>query len=450
MLFLFVQNNIDSDPKKNKLRGEAKMIMDPLFLSKIKMIFVLFMEVAEFVLFLLFAYGFAIALFGFIRRKEPDSAAFPLKHSFAIIVAAHNEEKVIANIVKNLSMLDYPKELYDIFVIADNCTDDTAKIAKHYGAAAFERFDTFKRGKGYALEWMFDKIFKMDKKYDAIAIFDADNLVASNFLKEMNKHLCLGHKVVQAYLDSKNPFDSFISGSYSLTYWIFNRIYQLPRYYLGLCCGLGGTGFMVSTDILKEYGWGTTSLTEDLEFTLKLALSGNRVYWCHDVHVYDEKPITLAQSWKQRKRWMQGHCDCACRYFSKLIKTAFKNKSMLAFDAALYSIQPFIVVQGFFASIYGIIRWAAPMNIETLFSKETVLSVLIFVFSSYITFIFVIIEKKFTWKSLANFILFPLYNLTWVPIIIQGYFYRKNKTWSHTQHSRAMDINEIQTFERVS
>lgn len=426
------------------------MIIDLLFLNKIRVLFILIMEVAQFILLILFVYGFAIALFGFFRRKEPDSADFAPKHSFAIIVAAHNEEKVIANIVKNLSKLDYPKELYDIYVIADNCTDNTAKIAKLHGAAAFERYDKVKRGKGYALEWMFEKIFNMDKKYDAIAIFDADNLVSSNFLKEMNKHLALGHKVVQAYLDSKNPFDSFISGSYSLTYWIFNRIYQLPRYYLGLCCGLGGTGFMVSTDILKQYGWGTTSLTEDLEFTLKLALSGNRVYWCHGVHVYDEKPITLAQSWKQRKRWMQGHCDCACRYFGKLIKTAFKNRSMLAFDAALYSIQPFIVVQGFITGLYNFIRWAAPMSLDMMFTKETMLSVIIFVLSSYITFIFVIIEKKFTWKSLANFIFFPLYNLTWIPIIIQGYVCRNDKTWAHTQHSRAMDINEIQTLERVS
>src|SRR5690606_24301726 len=158
--------------------------------------------------------------------------------------------------IDSLLRQNYPRELYDIFVIADNCTDRTAEISEAHGALVYKRFNKNERGKGYALEWMFNQIYEMGKKYDAICVFDADNLVSSNFLSEMNTQLLKGYKVVQGYIDSKNPFDSLITCSYSIAFWLSNRIYQLPRYYLGLSCGLCGTGFCIDIDVLKQIGWG--------------------------------------------------------------------------------------------------------------------------------------------------------------------------------------------------
>ena len=143
--------------------------------------------------FVLSMYYLIISLFGIIRRKHKEKVV-PQK-SFALIVAAHNEESVIKEVVNSLYNLDYPKDLYDVFVIADNCTDNTADVAEKAGANVYRRYDRNKRGKGFALEWMFNKIFKMDKKYDAVAIFDADNLVAKDFLNEMNRELLKGYKV---------------------------------------------------------------------------------------------------------------------------------------------------------------------------------------------------------------------------------------------------------------
>src|SRR5690242_5118804 len=117
-------------------------------------------------------YYLVLSLFGIIRIK--DKKVVKPEKSFALIVAAHNEESVIQDIVESLKRLDYPKELFDIFVIADNCTDKTAQKAKEKGAIVYQRADRLKKGKGFALEWMFDKIFKMPKKYDAVVIFDAD------------------------------------------------------------------------------------------------------------------------------------------------------------------------------------------------------------------------------------------------------------------------------------
>ncbi len=149
-------------------------------------------------------YYFILSMFGLYRKKE-TKVLVPEK-TFAIVVAAHNEEKVIEPLIDNLFQIDYPRELYDVFVVADNCTDKTALIARNAGASVHQRFNSIKRGKGFALEWMFHRLFKMERQYDAIVIFDADNLVKDNFLFEMNSKLCQGEKIVQCYLDSKSLY----------------------------------------------------------------------------------------------------------------------------------------------------------------------------------------------------------------------------------------------------
>lgn len=107
------------------------------------------------------------------------------------------------------------------------------------------------------------------------------------------------------YLDSKNPNDTWISGVFSISFWVVNHVWHLAKY-IGLSSCLGSTGMCISTDILRRHGWGATCLTEDMEFTMKALL---KVYLLlgHDAIVYDEKPLTFMQSWNQRKRWAQGH-----------------------------------------------------------------------------------------------------------------------------------------------
>lgn len=403
----------------------------------------------------IFIYYFVVSMFGWFKRKGIPADTFSMDKKFALIVAAHNEEAVIGNIVRNLKRLKYPKDKYDVYVIADNCDDSTARIARNEGAIVYERFDNVKKGKGYSLQWMFAKLFKLDKKYDAFCIFDADNLASSNFLMEMNKQLQLGNNVVQGYLDSKNPNDSWISGNYSIAYWIANRLFQLPRYYLGLNCALGGTGFMVATDVLEKIGWDATCLTEDLEFSVKLVLKGMKVSWSHEAIVYDEKPLHMTQSWGQRKRWMQGHCDCAVRYFGSMIKKAVKDRDIVALDCALYLIQPIVIVVNsimafvsatrfFYRNYYDQTQLISVHPQFHWFNMFNLTSVLLFLFFTYMNIIFIIAEKKFSWKILKYYIVSPIYGLTWIPIIILGFFERNNKVWIHTVHTRAMEIDALE------
>jgi cellulose synthase/poly-beta-1,6-N-acetylglucosamine synthase-like glycosyltransferase len=394
-------------------------------------------------------YYLCISFFGLYRKKEP--VASEPKKSFALIVAAHNEEMVIQDIIHSLNRLDYPKELYDVFVVADNCTDKTAVKSKAAGAIVYERSHKTKRGKGFALEWMFDKIFKLDKKYDAVVIFDADNLASRNFLREMNNKLCEGYKVVQGYLDSKNPHDTWMAASYSIGFWTSNRMFQLSRKNLGLSNQLGGTGFCVDTDILKELGWGATCLTEDLEFTCKLVLNGLKVGWAHDAVVYDEKPLTLSQSWWQRKRWMQGFTDVNSRYFFKLLKKGIKEFNFTAIDCALYSIQPMLIIVlgmstllDYFSKISNlpdiINNLIHPSKINTIGVILLIISILQFLYTP----IVLLMDRKLDFKIFLYYFIFPIYTITWLPISIVGIIDRNKKEWSHTLHTRSVNITELE------
>jgi cellulose synthase/poly-beta-1,6-N-acetylglucosamine synthase-like glycosyltransferase len=445
-------------------------------------------------------YYLILSLFGLYKKEDKGAEKCePLKR-FALLVAAHNEEMVIGKIIESLKELDYPKDMYDIFVVADNCDDNTAKIGKSYGVNVYERNVSDKRGKGYALEWMFDRIFRMDKKYDAIAIFDADNLVSKNFLKEMNYKLLQGYKVVQGYIDSKNPDDSWITESYSISFWTANRLFQLARANLGLSNQIGGTGFCMDTEILKKLGWGATCLTEDLEFTCKLVLNGHKVGWAHNAIVYDEKPLTLRQSWNQRKRWMQGFSDVSSRFFFKLLKKSIKDRSFTALDCALYTIQPFATLLIGISAILTILQSnsAHGLNIfviNYLFSPVLwkTFSIMQFIFTPLImvlesklskkmfavfalyslnvvilsyfygaspTFvqmlignliyigIFIVsmamIDKKHSLKIFVWYLLYGIYTLTWIPITIQGIIDKDKKEWSHTKHMRQISIQEVE------
>ena len=388
-----------------------------------------------------FFYYLFISLAGWFRRKEPNMDQFPVTHRFALIVPSHNEEKVVGKIISNLKSLQYPRELYDIFVIADNSTDNTARVAKELGAIVMQRVDHVKKGKGHSLEWMFNKLFQMETKYDAVCIFDADNLVSANFLMEMNKHLSMGHKVVQGYLDSKNPFDSWVSANNSIAFWIGNRMFQLPRYYLGLSCVLGGTGMMIATETLQKIGWGATCLTEDLEFTVKVALQGMKVYWAHDAVIYDEKPLTMQQSFHQRVRWMQGQADVIARFLKPLVLQAIRSRDMVAFDLTVYLIQPIIIVINFFCLVMGV--FFLVVSPQPMTGSTVDLLTIFFIGLLYINVIFLILEQHYSLKTIFFFFTFPFYNLTWAPIVIKGFKNKDRKEWSHTQHIRVLDISEM-------
>ncbi|WP_425061001.1 hypothetical protein SCACP_17680 [Sporomusa carbonis] len=386
-------------------------------------------------------YYFIIAFFGICKRRE-EKITTP-KNTFAVIVAAHNEEKVIGQLVENLHVLNYPKELYDIYVVADNCKDHTAQIARNAGAIVYERFNLEQRGKGYALEWMFEKLFGLNRHYDAVVVFDADNLVDPNFLKEMNNRLCKGEKVIQGYMDAKNPNDTWIAATFAISFWVVNHIWHLAKYNLGLSSVLGGTGMCISTDILKKYGWGATCLTEDMEFTMKVLLNGIRTTWAHDAIVYDEKPLTFKQSWNQRKRWAQGHFDCANRFIPKLLAEGIKRRDIRILDGVLHLFQPHFLILSTVFVLLSYLYHIVPFYTNILYMVLPIEVWTIIAVGQYVFPMIVLAKIRAHWKSWLYMIFYPLFVYSWIPITFLGYLHRNDRNWSHTQHTRSLSYRDI-------
>lgn len=172
-------------------------------------------------------YQLVVSICSLVKLKDKPLLV-DKNHKFMAILPAHNEEAVIGNLIESLKNQDYPKELLDIYVIADNCTDNTVKIAKEAGAIVLERHeeDPAKRTKGAALQWFLKQKIEENADYDAFFVFDADNIVDVNFTKAMNKKLCQGEEVVQGYRDIKNPSDSWVSAGYAIFYWTMHRFYH--------------------------------------------------------------------------------------------------------------------------------------------------------------------------------------------------------------------------------
>ncbi|WP_206812484.1 glycosyltransferase family 2 protein [Paradesulfitobacterium ferrireducens] len=393
-------------------------------------------------------YYFVLSMFGLYRKRE-NKILIPEK-SFAVVVAAHNEEQVIGPLVENLFQMDYPRELFDVFVVADNCTDRTALIARRAGAYVHQRFNNVKKGKGYALEWMFNRLFQMERQYDAVIIFDADNLVKENFLIEMNSKLCQGDKIVQCYLDSKNPFDTWVTNTFSIAFWLSNRLLQLSRYNLGLSNVLGGTGMCISTDVLKQMGWGATSLTEDLEFSMKALSHGIKTTWAHDAVVYDEKPLTFAQSWRQRKRWAQGQVDVAGRYLIPLVIKGIRERKIMYIDAAVHLFQPALVMIATFFMLTNLVsaflpEYAQIFSMVMPWTGWQILSAIQYVYP-----VAALALDRLPWRSYLGLILYPIFIYSWIPIVFLGFLNRKDKEWSHTKHTRSISYEDVIREKRVS
>ncbi|MBQ9365648.1 MAG: glycosyltransferase family 2 protein [Schwartzia sp.] len=393
-------------------------------------------------LILLFTvYYFIIGFFGFWRRSE-DKIMTP-ESTFAVIVAAHNESAVIGQLLENLKTLDYPDELYDIFVIADNCNDNTAEISRNAGVIVCERFNDTEKGKGFALEWMFNRLFEMDKKYDGIVVFDADNLVHPKFLLEMNNRLLKGDKVIQGYLDAKNPYDTWISGTFAIAFWVMDHVWHLAKTNIGLSSVLGGTGMCIAYDVLKRHGWGATCLTEDMEFTMKSLCEGIKTTWAQDAIVYDEKPLTFMQSWHQRQRWAQGQFDVARRFIPKMICEGFKQRDIRILDGCLHLFQPhFLLVSTFFV-IISYVQLAFPpfyTNIYNFMPSELMTFIMVVQYVLPMAILLKVHAKPKAWLYL---ILYPVFIYSWIPIVFLGFLHRNEHEWSHTQHTRAMTYNEF-------
>lgn len=290
----------------------------------------------------LILYQTLLGLFAF-KVREVTHFDKTKKNRFAIVIPAHNEEKMIAKTIYSLNGIVYPQSHYQIFVIADNCTDATADIARELGANVLERHNLQMKGKGYALRWGFDTIMKNEDPFDAFVVIDSDSLVSGNYLEVMNHYLNRGHRVIQSSdLVLPQP-GNWSSESTRIGFLLYNYVKPMGRKYLGLNMGLRGNGMCFSTDVLRKVPWQSWALTEDLEYGLILILKGENIQFAQEACVWAQMPLQSTNAESQRQRWEMGRKEISKAYAGLFLVEALKRRSFKHLDVSIdLVIPPFV------------------------------------------------------------------------------------------------------------
>ncbi len=398
-----------------------------------------------FAITLVYALYFSISGFiGIMKKKKIKLLKANKFNYFAIIVPARNEGKVIGNLLDSLNNIDYPKDKYKVYVIPNNCTDNTKEIAIKYNSEVID-CNIKVQSKGDVLKYTFDKL-KNNKEIDAYLIFDADNVVHKDFLNKMNDCLESGYNVAQGFRDAKNPSDNWLSGSYQIFYLFQNVFFNRARMSFNASSSINGTGFMIRKKKIDEEGFETYSLTEDCEYTGQCALKGEKIVFVEDAITYDEYPVRFNASWKQRKRWSAGVITCMKRYSLKLFGNFIKTGNFASLDMALVYLGPLMQVLSFINLAILVIFKILGIELYDIFSYAFATGFIYFLLAYLIGVIIEIFVVKFKHKKIksviSGVILFMLFIVTWVPINIIC-FIKKYQKWEEIKHDRSIKIDEL-------
>ena len=362
-------------------------------------------------------YGF-LALSA-LKKPKPIPKS-PPKTRFACLIAARNEEAVIERSVSALLRQDYPQELFDVFVIPNNCTDRTSEIACAAGAQIL----TCRRpvhNKGEALGEAFDIL--LTRPYDAFCVFDADNEADAAYLRHMNDAVCAGANAAKARVIGREPKRSAVSGCYAVYHSIFNHLFDRGRENLGISAHLVGTGFLLSRSALEALGgWHTETMTEDAELAAKCAEAGVHIRYVPEAVTVDEAPDSFRLSLRQRHRWCAGIQVCARRYFYSLLRQFFRSR--LAADEFLTLLAPFCQILGVFLTPLTILCGRVeflPFLLSTVFS---------YLGTGVLGSLVLLLRRGFRWRTAF---LFPLFMLSWLPLQVAALL-SPPKTWKAIPH----------------
>lgn len=382
----------------------------------------------------------------FVKDRRKTQQILPLR--YAILIAARNEEQVLPHLLHSIALQDYPVDLIDTYVVADNCTDCTAQVAAQGGAFVFCRNEPDRIGKGRALAFLLDRIKEIGKyeQYDAFLVFDADNVLDKSYITKINATCCAGYQAFCGYRNSKNFGSNWISAGHAM--WYLHDCVQLnlSRYLLGISCSVTGTGFGFTRRLLdKRGGWKFFTLTEDIEFSIWCALKGIRIGYCNDAVLYDEQPEDLRFSFRQRVRWVQGTIQSSFLYFKRLVR-GIRKKGKYGYTC----------LEHLTLTIWGYLLCALLGILNTVLSLlafgfvPTALAFLTLVAGALIyvlltaALILITQRKRIRattaqrWKALFAY---PLYLLSFIPIFFMALFSKYD--WPPIEHKVAVSAEEL-------
>ncbi len=407
------------------------------------------LDIINFVICILFlmcyAFQFAYLLIPFVKKLPPHKET--KLHKYAVLISARNEENVIGTLIDSIKAQDYPSELVTVVLVADNCTDDTARVGAEHGAVVYERHDMENIGKGYALDYVLKKLAVDygEDAFDAFVVFDADNILTKNYLTEINKTFSDGYEVVTSYRNTKNFGESWIAGSCAVWYLREAKYLNGSRMRIGACPQVSGTGFLFSNKIKKENGgWPFHTLTEDYEFTCHSVAKGIKFGHCETAHFYDEQVPGFRQSWRQRLRWTKGGLQGFLLYWKQLIKGIFSKNFVASYDmfmsfAPAYVISMFAVVVNTVGAIWqiavgyhvGAVIWGIAKMLLAAYS--------VLLLQSIVT---VITEWKYIHahpaKRILSMFTFPIFVMSFIPLCFVAIF--KKVEWKPIAHTAVSGV----------
>jgi cellulose synthase/poly-beta-1,6-N-acetylglucosamine synthase-like glycosyltransferase len=299
----------------------------------------LLLAVVQGVLVFCLGYQYFLALAS-IRRPRAASATGPARTLFAIAIPAHDEGPVLPATLTQLGKQAYPADLFDVHVVADHCTDDTAEVVQQGGGIAHVRDSLPKGRKAYALRWLLERLLRQEPAYDAVAIFDADSLVAPDFLRIMDRHLRSGKEVLQGQHVISNPEDSPLAAMAAVDMRLNNRMRNQSRRNLGFSCRLMGDAMVLDARVLRAYGWLGETLIEDREHGYELLLRGIRAHYVPEARSYGQAAGSWQQAQPQRLRWYRGVVAMQRRLALRLLAGAMRARSLAVLDGALELLTP--------------------------------------------------------------------------------------------------------------
>ncbi|MEF2856243.1 MAG: glycosyltransferase family 2 protein [Collinsella intestinalis] len=415
---------------------------------------VIFNTIVGLVFSVCFLYQVVFFFIGLIRGQVKIPPA-KKKHAYAFFIAAHNEEAVIANLVKSIKDQDYPSELIDVFVVADACTDNTAQAAREAGAIVYERNDLSRKGKSWVMDYGFDRILReYPGKHEAFFIFDADNLLSRDYVTIMNDAFDQGYLALTSYRNSKNFGSSWISSAYATWFIREARYLNNARMICHTSCAVSGSGYLVSAKLIEGMkGWDFHTLTEDIQFSTFCAIHGVRIGYA-PAEFFDEQPVTLKASIKQRMRWTKGFYQVLFTYGRHMFKSIGKFHRFAAYDMlmvvgpAMLLTLMCLLVNVTFIAVGSLSHGFLATDAEIEMAIGSIIMMLAYMYGTFFVMGLstTITERKHIhcpqkWRIFTNLFTFPLFMFTYVPLTVAALFLKVD--WVPTPHDVSVTLDEV-------